>query len=129
MIGTEQLLIYDGDCAFCTKCARWIERRWHSTPAPRAIPSQLIISVEPTLVIPTPSQMNESVWWIGPQGEESGSRAIARALLAATFPWPLIGLALLTPPISWFAPVVYRVVARHRHRLPGATSECDRRSR
>jgi predicted DCC family thiol-disulfide oxidoreductase YuxK len=49
---------------------------------------------------------------------------VARALLRAQQPWSLLGRLLLLPPISWIAPFSYRVVARYRYRLPGATPTC-----
>jgi predicted DCC family thiol-disulfide oxidoreductase YuxK len=121
---TEQILIFDGECGFCLACAAWIERRWTTTPTPRVIAWQTVAREMPALDSPTIPQMRESVWWIDAERRDAGSRAIARALLATTTPWRLAGRALLSPPLSWFADPVYRVVARHRHRLPGATSAC-----
>ena len=34
------------------------------------------------------------------------------------------GALLLAPPVSWFARPGYWLVARYRHRLPGATDAC-----
>jgi hypothetical protein len=31
---------------------------------------------------------------------------------------------LLSPPLSWLAPPVYRLIARHRDKLPGGTAAC-----
>ena len=124
MTATEQILIFDGECGFCNVCAGWIERRWTCTPTPRIIPWQSIAREMPEFVAPTMPQMRESVWWIDDEHRDAGSRAIARALLATSPPWRLAGRALLSAPLSWLADPVYRVVARHRHRLPGATSGC-----
>jgi len=68
--------------------------------------------------------MRRAAWWIDDRHRDEGARAIARALLAARRPWPVVGVVLLTPPVSVLAALVYRVVARHRHRLPGATVTC-----
>jgi predicted DCC family thiol-disulfide oxidoreductase YuxK len=121
---TEQILIFDGECGFCRACATWIERRWTDTPTPRVIAWQAVAREMPELDAPTIRQMRESVWWIDAERRDAGSRAIARALLATRAPWRLAGRALLSAPWSWIADPVYRVVARHRHRLPGATSAC-----
>lgn len=124
MANAERLLIFDGDCGFCGACARWMERRWSRTPRPRAIAWQSLDREQPPFETPTLAQFSESVWWIDGERREAGSRAIAHALLAATRPWPLVGVALRTPPLSWAAAPLYRSVARHRHRFPGATSAC-----
>jgi predicted DCC family thiol-disulfide oxidoreductase YuxK len=124
MTTTEQFLIFDGECGFCTACARWIERRWTSTPSPRVVAWQSVDHEVPGLVTPTSQQMRESVWWIEGDRPHAGSRAVAKALVATSSPWRLVGFALLRAPLSWFAEPVYRVVARHRHRLPGSTSAC-----
>ncbi len=44
--------------------------------------------------------------------------------MAAGGVWGLIGRLMLVPPVSWLAAAVYAVVARNRHRLPGATDAC-----
>jgi predicted DCC family thiol-disulfide oxidoreductase YuxK len=124
MTTTEQILIFDGDCGFCTACARWIEHRWTRTPTPRIIPWQALANDWPDLATPTIPQMRESVWWIDGNHRRAGSRAIANALVATSSPWRLVGFALLSAPLSWFGEPAYRVVARHRHRLPGSTSAC-----
>ena len=65
-----------------------------------------------------------SAWWIDGGRVEGGSRAVARALVATQGPWAFAGWILLFPPISWVAPLGYRLVARHRCRLPGGTPAC-----
>ncbi|NNN08019.1 MAG: DUF393 domain-containing protein [Acidimicrobiaceae bacterium] len=124
MTTTEQILIFDGECGFCTACAQWIERRWTRTPIPRSIAWQSVEHELPDYSTPTPRQMSESVWWISGDQRDAGARAVARALLATSSPWRLVGRALLSAPLSWLAEPAYRVVARHRHRFPGSTSAC-----
>src|ERR1035437_347297 len=111
MTTPEQILIYDGDCGICTRSATWIERRWTMYPPPRIVP------YFPSLDLPSRTELQESVWWIDGRRRDAGSRAVAGALLATSSAWQLVGYALLVPPISWIAPPLYRVVARHRHRL------------
>jgi predicted DCC family thiol-disulfide oxidoreductase YuxK len=38
--------------------------------------------------------------------------------------WKAVGVVLQVPPISWLAALVYVVVAKNRHRLPGGTPAC-----
>ena len=65
-----------------------------------------------------------SAWWIDGARVEGGSRAVAFALMAAPGPWAVAGRILIVPPVSWVAPMGYRLVARYRHRLPGGTPAC-----
>jgi hypothetical protein len=50
--------------------------------------------------------------------------AIAKALMAGGRRRQLLGRALLIPPVSWMARPAYWLVARYRHRMPGATDAC-----
>ncbi len=74
----------------------------------------------------TLDQVTRSIQLVGPGGlHASGARAVA--LMLAVQPvvwWRAAGRIMLVPPVSWAAEVVYRVVARNRHRLPGSTDTC-----
>jgi predicted DCC family thiol-disulfide oxidoreductase YuxK len=129
MTTAQQFLIYDGDCAVCTRAAHWIERRWRGSPRPVAVSSQRVHDLWPALVTPTAREMNESLWWITATRREAGARAVARALLVASAPWRVLGALLATPPLSWMAAPLYALVARNRHRLPGASAACRRAPR
>lgn len=54
-----------------------------------------------------------------------GSDAIASAMIDGGGWTRLVGRVLLLPPIRFLARRLYRVVARHRHRLPGGSSACE----
>jgi predicted DCC family thiol-disulfide oxidoreductase YuxK len=75
----------------------------------------------------TLEQVTESVQLLGPDGlRASGARAVA--VLLATQPrigWRVLGRLMLVPPVSWAAEVIYRIIARNRHRLPGSTGTCS----
>ena len=124
MTTNEQFLIYDGDCDFCTTCARWIERQWAHAPRPVSVPFQRVHVEWPALVTPSEDKLRESVWWIEGERHDAGARAVARALIATSSAWRFARHALLIPPVSWVATPTYRVIASHRHRLPGATPAC-----
>jgi len=73
----------------------------------------------------TAARAQAEVLWIGQDGKVSGgAAAVARALRAAGRPWSLAGVLLDAPPLRWVAPVVYRLVAANRYRLPGGTAAC-----
>jgi predicted DCC family thiol-disulfide oxidoreductase YuxK len=118
------LLIYDGDCGFCTTSANWVSRRWTGADLLRAIPWQQVSAESAAELKLSTDDFYRSAWWIDGALVEGGSRAVARALVATHGPWAVAGWILLVPPISWVAPLGYRLVARYRYRLPGGTPAC-----
>lgn len=113
------VLLFDGDCAFCTKCAHALER---IGPDAEIVPWQFTDLAELGV---TEQQATEAVQLVGADGTvRSGHEAIAAALIAAGQPWRTAGRMLLTPGISWIAARAYRLIARNRYRLPGGTPAC-----
>lgn len=117
------VLVFDGDCAFCTSCVELLGRlrldadivAWQFTDL-----GELGL---------TEQQAADAVRWVEIDGTvRSGHTAVAAALIAAGSVWKLLGRALLLPGISWVAARAYRLVADNRHRLPGGTPACARQS-
>lgn len=109
------VLVYDGDCAFCNRCARALER---IKPDAEIVAWQVIDLVALGV---TEEQARDAVQWVQVDGTVcSGHEAIASTLNTAGRIWKVIGHMLLLPGISWVAAKVYRLVATHRHRLPEA---------
>jgi predicted DCC family thiol-disulfide oxidoreductase YuxK len=117
------LLIYDGDCSFCSSSVRWITGHWHGPQ--QAIPWQHLGTDRLELLGLTLDDVRRAAWWIEPAGGRSrGHLAIARALQAA-HGWPSVaGRILLVPPFRWLGAGAYPLIARWRHRLPGGTPAC-----
>ncbi len=116
------VLLYDGDCAFCTSCARLIERRVR--PRAEVVPWQLA-DLE-TLGV-SAEQATAAVQWIGVDGGiHSGHEEIAATLGAGGPLWRPLGRFLLLPGVSWLAAKAYELVAANRYRLPGGTPACKR---
>lgn len=117
------LLVYDGDCSFCSSSARWITARWNGSQ--QAVAWQHLSAGELERLGLTLDDVRRAVWWIDPSGARSrGHLAIARALQAA-HGWPsVIGQVALVPPFRWLAAGAYPLIARWRHRLPGGTPAC-----
>lgn len=124
MQATSGRLIFDGDCGFCTTSAKWISARWPQQSAVRAVAWQQISAHDLADATLTIEEVTRSAWWIEGDLREEGSRAVARALVAAGGPLALLGRAILVAPLSWVAPYGYRLVARYRYHLPGATPAC-----
>jgi predicted DCC family thiol-disulfide oxidoreductase YuxK len=117
------VMIIDGECGFCTTVAGWISARWPA-PATRVVAYQELGPGELDRYRLCIEDVRRSVWWIERDRSDGGSRAVARALLEARGVLALLGRIILTPPFSWVAPYGYRLVARYRHRLVGATASC-----
>lgn len=116
------VLLYDGDCAFCTSCARLAERRIR--PDANIVPWQFADLAE--LGVPE-AQATDAVQWVGVDGTvRSGHEAVAAMLISAGPVSRLAGSFLLLSGITWVAARVYTWVAANRHRLPGSTPACKR---
>ena len=113
------LLIFDGDCGFCSTSAR-AGQRWLG-----------LEHVEPwqfldldTLPV-TEAQCREAVQWSAADGTvASAHEAIIASLRHAGGIWAAPGRLLALPGVRRAADVVYRTVARNRDRLPGGTPAC-----
>jgi predicted DCC family thiol-disulfide oxidoreductase YuxK len=115
------VLVYDGDCAFCTTCARILER---IGPDGEIVAWQLTDLAELGI---TEEQAADAVQWVQVDGAvRSGHEAIAATLSTVGPVWRVAGRLLLLPGISWMAAKAYRLVADNRYRLPGSTPACAR---
>jgi len=107
MSGKPALQVYyDDRCALCRRARRWVEAR-DLQAAVEFVPLQAPETVHDTtdLVVQAPGEPNRtgSEGWV--------------AVLAALPRWRRLSRLLSRPPLAWATAAVYRVVARHRHRL------------
>ncbi len=113
--------VYDGDCSFCSVCARFIERRIPTRAT--VVPWQF--ADLPSLGL-TQEQAEAAVQWVGEDGTiAAGPDAIALLLRDAGRLWRVPGRLLQAGPVRLVAWPVYRWVADHRHLLPGGTAACS----
>ena len=113
------MFVFDGDCAFCSACAAFIERR---IPTPAAVvPWQRTDLAGLGL---TRAQCLEAVQWVDASGHSDGPVAIAALLRSSRGIWPSLGRLLGLRPVLRLAWPAYRWVSRHRHQLPGGTAAC-----
>lgn len=116
------VFLYDGDCAFCSSCARFIENR---------IPTDVTVVpwqwTDLDSVGVTVAEADESVIWVtDPDHHTTGPRAIADLLLSShRWWWRLSGRILALRPVQAVAWPLYRWIARNRHRMPGGTAQCS----
>lgn len=117
---TRPLLIFDGDCGFCTKTAQW---------AGRHLGDSAVVDAWQFLNLPsiglTENDVSSAAWWRDVEGNlYRGHRAVGKALVTCGGAWKIPGWLCLVPPTSWGAALGYRVVAKYRYRLPGGTPAC-----
>jgi predicted DCC family thiol-disulfide oxidoreductase YuxK len=111
--------VYDGDCAFCSSCVKFAERRIPTSA--RLIPFQFADLEALALTV---EQCEESVRWVG-DSTAAGPDGIALLLRDAGRMWWVAGSVLQWPPVRLLAWPVYRWVAKHRHQMPGGTAACS----
>lgn len=113
------LLIYDGDCGFCTRSVWLVERlpvRCDVAPWQETDLGAFGVNE---------ARARDEVMWIAPDGRVfGGASAVAELLKHCAMPWRLLGWVLSAPLIRTLAALVYRWVAANRSRLPGVTPAC-----
>ena len=123
-MSANRVLIYDGDCKFCQRTLDFGIR--HLATFPRYVAFQ---KIDPTTFGLTLDQVTTRIWLVS-EGQSSieprgGHLAAAEILLMQRNPiYNILGWLVKTPPTSLIADVVYRWVARNRHRLPGGSRDC-----
>lgn len=105
-------LLYDGDCAFCTRVGRWVDPKMlhgHAVPLQSVDLEELGVDAD---------RARSEVPYVHADGRvEYGAAAVASALRACGEPWGALGRILATGPAQVVARPVYRLVAENRHRL------------
>lgn len=114
------ILIFDGDCAFCTTSASWLQRRLGTE-----------VAVEPWQYVDlalygTDAQraQHEVLWVDYTNRVYGGAQAVAQWLMFSGGGWGLIGRLIAVPPMSWIAAGIYRAIANNRDRMPGGSPAC-----
>ena len=119
--GVTATFLYDGDCAFCSSCVRFIER---FIPSRATIVPWQFASLDSLGV--SEEEASDAVQWVEPgRPVLAGPAAIARLLRTSPrVAWRPVGALLALRPLTALAWPVYRWVSRNRHRLPGGTAAC-----
>lgn len=120
-IAEKSFLIWDGDCAFCAGCVKFIERRIRTS-------AKIVAHQKADLKVLglTTEQCNEALQWVSADGQiRSGSRAVAELLKSANGAWPVFGVLIDLPGIRLISSAIYKLVAKNRQHLPGGTAACS----
>ena len=119
-VDNQPVLVFDGDCSFCTSSAMWLE---HRAPASVRVQPWQRLDIEDLGL--TEHDVETAAYWIDEHGRKfRGHRAIGKSLIAIGGAWKPVGVLMLIPPFSWLAALGYVLVAKNRHRLPGGTPAC-----
>jgi predicted DCC family thiol-disulfide oxidoreductase YuxK len=118
------VLIYDGDCQFCQLSLEFGIK--HMAVFPKYVSFQKIKPADFGL---TGADVRSRIWLVP---EATGAKKPLGGHLAAgailkmqpNLLYRLLGWFASTPPTSWVADVLYRLVAANRHRLPGGSRQC-----
>ena len=114
------LLVFDGDCAFCSSSVRFAQR-WIGRMPP-VVPYQ---HADLEALGLTAAACETAVQYVARDHRVYAAEdGVSALLLAAGKGWWLLGALMRVPGIHWLSGVAYRWVARNRHRLPGGTAAC-----
>ncbi len=119
---TTAVFLFDGDCAFCTSCARFIDRR---VPTHAHVVAWQFADLDRLGV--TRVAAEAAVQWIPaePGRPLAGPEAIAALLRDAGSFWRPLGVVLGLRPVLRLGWPIYRWISHNRHRLPGGTAACS----
>ncbi|RCW43742.1 putative DCC family thiol-disulfide oxidoreductase YuxK [Halopolyspora algeriensis] len=113
------VLVYDGDCGFCTGSARLVERL---PVRVRLAPWQ---EEDLTALRTTEERARHEVLWVDSAGHVfGGGMAVAELLKHCRGPWKVLGRVLAAPGIRTVVDGVYRRVSANRQHLSFATPAC-----
>lgn len=120
LVEESVMLIFDGDCKFCSSSARAFARmtkgRIATAPYQRSDLAKLGLTLE---------QCEQAVQFVSGGEIYAGHLAIAQGLIDSKTAWSIAGYMLKWPVITSVAFVVYHWVSKNRHRLPGGTPACS----
>lgn len=109
------MFLFDGECGFCRKWARRL-----GLVSRGRVPIVPWQSVDIDALGVSPDECSSAVQFVDEDGSHvGGAAAVGRHLRQVGLPWSLVGRVLLAPGIKHVAGVVYRWVARNRHRFRG----------
>lgn len=117
-------LVYDMDCGFCTRSAKWIESRWRGDARPQLVGGQMLDDATLAAHGITRDRLAAEALWVDRGTVLGGADAIAASMVAATGWVHLLGVLISLPGMAQLGRLVYPYVARHRHQMPGGTDAC-----
>jgi predicted DCC family thiol-disulfide oxidoreductase YuxK len=119
-----RVLIYDGDCQFCQLSLDFGIKNLRIFPQYVAFQK-----IDPQDFGLTASQVRSQIWLArkSPANTEALGGHLAAGAILKLQPsrWlRILGWLATTPPTSWVANLLYKLIAANRHRLPGGSRAC-----
>lgn len=116
------VLVFDGDCGFCTSATNFLQRFVDRRARFAVVPLQFT-ALEPLGL--TQEQALDALRFVDEHHRASaGAAAVSQVLRRSGWGWRPFGWLLAAPGIRAVAERLYRVIATHRHQLPGGTPAC-----
>jgi lipase maturation factor 1 len=109
--GPRPVVLYDGECAFCTAWAR----HWQARLGPRIdfLPAARAAEIP---FVPPDLDLESALHFVSPDGTiHRGAQAVLAVWAASGQRRFRLALARHLPGFTWAAEAVYRFVAAHRH--------------
>jgi predicted DCC family thiol-disulfide oxidoreductase YuxK len=123
----DPLLIFDGDCGFCTSAVNGLQKRMKRSFD--VIPYQFANLEKYQL---TTEECEKRIYLITVDKKSvsdkqfSGHKAISKIWRMQTNPlWKFLGWVIIFPGINLISYLAYWLMARYRHKLPGGTPACQ----
>jgi predicted DCC family thiol-disulfide oxidoreductase YuxK len=105
-------LVYDGECEFCTRLARWVERRDRRGRV--SVRANQEAGVIESLGL-TREEVGRAAWAVEASGRRfEGAAAINRVLRELGGVWSVLGSLYLVAPLAWVEDRYYGRVAKRR---------------
>jgi predicted DCC family thiol-disulfide oxidoreductase YuxK len=119
-VTTRPVLVFDGDCGFCTKSVqaieRWLDPDVEITAWQYADLHELGVTEE---------RARREVLLVTPTGDVyGGAEAFAKLLAHRRGVWSVPGAVMQIPPVNLLAAQAYHLIAENRYKLPGGTPAC-----
>jgi len=119
------VLVFDGDCAFCTSAVNRITQILPRSPE-RIVPSQRLSDADLASYGLSRAQVADAAWLVTRRRAFGGHRAASALLrMQPSILLRILGAMLTLPPADAIGAVAYHWVAANRHRLPGGTPACE----
>lgn len=114
------VLVFDGDCAFCQRSVEWGRRHIATMPTTVAYQSANLV-----VLGLTEHECATAVQYVARDHQVCAAHdAVSAVLLGAGKGWWVLGALMHVPGVHWLCGVVYRWVARNRHRFTRGPASC-----
>jgi len=116
---TAAIVIYDGDCAFCSSAARFAQAKVAKNLKYQAYQLSDLVSLNLT-----EAECQRALQMIIDDKKFSAEKAVIELLRYGNLFYRSLAMILSLPILRLLTRIGYRLIAKYRHRLPGGTPTC-----